>query len=114
MSNPVVFTPVQNSTQSVSVTATSAMSTAIGAAPAANSGLPQLEVVRLLSTVPVCVTFEETVGGGATATTAHMELPAGVPEYFEVLPGRRIAAIRAPSATADGTLKITRMQKRLG
>lgn len=101
MSEPTTLEPV--STVSVAVTVASAQSAAIGSA-----GEAVVIAVRLLANVQTCVVF----GDNPAATTGAMELLAGVPEYFDLKPGQKVAAIRAPDETVDGTLKITRMNKR--
>lgn len=60
------------------------------------------EMVRLVATTDCHVA----VGTNPTATTSSMLLPAGVPEYFALLPDQRIAAIKASGAAA-GSLYIT-------
>ena len=59
-------------------------------------------VVRLVSTAHCFLAF----GSSPEATAADHYLPAGVPEYFRVAPGERIAAIRV---SADGALYLSEM-----
>lgn len=82
------------STQSAAFTSSSAaISNAVGA---------NTRVVRLVATTDCFVAF----GSAPTATTSGLFLPAGVPEYFRVDSGDKVAAIRS---TSDGTLYVTEM-----
>lgn len=51
----------------------------------------QTRLVRILADANCHVE----VGSAPTATTSNMYLPAGVPEYFTVQPGDKIAAVTA-------------------
>lgn len=59
-------------------------------------------VVRLAATSHCCIVF----GHNPTASAAGHYLPAGAPEYFRVVPGEAVAAIRV---AADGVLHISEM-----
>lgn len=59
-------------------------------------------VVRLVATSHCRFAF-----GDAPAATEHSHyLPAGIPEYFRVVPGEKLAALRV---AGDGVLYITEM-----
>jgi hypothetical protein len=58
-------------------------------------------IVRLLATTDCHLSFD-----GSTANTNDIRLPAGIAEYFKVLNGSTIRAIKNTTA---GTLYITRM-----
>ena len=88
-------------TVSVDVQATSHASVAVDAGGTRKT-------VRLFATVPTCIA----IGDNPVAVQTGFELAAFVPEYIDLLGGQKIAAIRAPSATADGKLKITTLTKR--
>lgn len=79
-------------TQLVSVTATSAQSTAIPA---------DCRVIRVVSSVACFVSLKN-----ATATNQEIYLPANTVEYYHVYAGDQVAVI---SAGTDGTLFITEM-----
>lgn len=76
---------------------------AVGAASAAASP-GSGEVVRLLATVDCFVAFGDTP---TADTTTSMLLPAGVPEYFFLPLGQKVAAIQSAEA---GSLYITPME----
>lgn len=59
-------------------------------------------LVRLHPTEDCHVIF----AASPTATTSEMFLPADTTEYFDVMPGQKLAAIKASTA---GTLHITEM-----
>ena len=79
-------------TQTFTVNATSAQSTAIS-----NSN-----IVRILSTTNCHILM----GTNPTATTSEIFISAFVPEYFEITVNDKIAAIRN---TDDGIIYITEM-----
>jgi hypothetical protein len=81
----------QGTDQTRSFTASSAQSSAVG---------PKTNIVRLYATKLCHVKF----GDNPTASTSNMPLAAGIPEYFGIAPGQKIAVIRN---TEDGTLYIT-------
>lgn len=81
----------------VSITATSAQSSAIS-----STSVSGFSVIRLVSTVDIHVLE----GSNPTATTSHSLIVANQPEYFEIANGNKLAAIRA---SEDGTLYITVM-----
>ncbi len=82
----------QGTTQVVSVTSTSATHTT-----AFQTGT---NVVRVQGTVNMHIKF----GNSPTATTSEMKLAPGLPEYFVVTPGQKVAAIRT---TTSGSLYVT-------
>lgn len=59
-------------------------------------------VVRLVATAHCFLAF----GPTPVATAGGHYLPAGAPEYFRVVPGESVAALRA---TADGALHVSEM-----
>lgn len=80
-------------TQEIDTTASSGQSAAVGATTT---------IVRLVTkTAPCRVAF----GANPTAAAADTLLPLGVPEYFAIRPGDKIAAIR--DGASDGKLQIT-------
>lgn len=83
--------------QTVGVTATSAAATAFNA---------NTSVVRLIADTNCFVVFGAD-SASPTATSANgVFIVAGVPEYFRVSQGSRIAVIRS---TADGNLYVAEM-----
>jgi len=60
-------------------------------------------VIRAVATAPCFIAL----GPAPAATAAGHYLPADAPEYFRVVPGEAIAAIRA---AGDGTLHLSEMQ----
>lgn len=89
---PVSAMELGGTTQNVAFTAASAQSTAIG-----GTGH---KLVRLIATQDCWVRQ----AANPTAVTTDTFIKAGVPEYFIVKGGNKIAAIRN---SADGTLNIT-------
>jgi hypothetical protein len=87
------FAPVLTlgTTQDVAVGAASAQSAAFGA---------DTRVVRVISTVACRILF----GANPTALATSVFLPATQAEYFQVVPGHKIAVIQASSG---GTLNVT-------
>lgn len=79
--------------QTVAVGAASAMSQPFGTGTT---------VIRVVATAHCLLAF----GQAPVATAAGHYLPAGAPEYFRVVPGERLAVIRAAS---DGTLHLSEM-----
>lgn len=81
-------------------------SVAIGGASAATTNAfgESTRMVRVVSTTDAFITFAKT----PVATTAHMFLPANVPEYFLVDPGQKAALIQS---TASGDAYITEVSK---
>lgn len=80
--------------QNVTVSGTSAQSAAFG---------EKTQAVRLISTTRCYVMF----GPSPTATTSNGALlEIGIPEYFAVTPGAKLAAIQS---TAGGSLNIVEM-----
>lgn len=59
-------------------------------------------VVRLVATSHC----RFTLGNAPAATASSHYLPAGIPEYFRVVPGEKLAVLRVAS---DGVLYITEM-----
>jgi hypothetical protein len=62
------------------------------------------QVVRLVATQDCHLAF----GTNPTATISAMILPALAPEYFKVLSGEKVAAIKVAAGTA-GNLHVTEM-----
>ena len=91
MAGPPIMKVADGSTISISVSGTSAQSAAISTTTG---------YVRLFSTTLCHIRF----GSNPTATTSNMPLAANVPEYFQITPGQKIAAIQN---SASGTLYIT-------
>ena len=60
-------------------------------------------VIRAVATAPCFLAL----GKAPAAGTAGHYLPAGAPEYFRVVPGEALAAIRA---VGDGILYLSEMQ----
>ncbi|MBP2294248.1 hypothetical protein [Azospirillum rugosum] len=79
--------------QAVAIAATSTASAPFGATTT---------VVRAVATAPCFLVL----GRSPVATQAGHYLPADAPEYFRVVPGESLAAIRA---TGDGTLHLSEM-----
>lgn len=79
--------------QTVAIGVTSHASAPFGAATT---------VIRVVATAPCFITLGRTP---ATADAGHY-LPAGAPEYFRVVPGERLATLRA---AGDGALYISEM-----
>lgn len=80
------------SDKTVSVNGTSAQSSAF------SSGV---NLVRVVCTIDCCLKF----GASPTATASTIFLPANTVEYFGVVAGEKVAAIRTGSDT--GTLYVT-------
>ncbi|AWK90165.1 hypothetical protein [Azospirillum thermophilum] len=59
-------------------------------------------VIRLVATSACFLAF----GPAPVATAGDHYLPAGVPEYFRVVPGMAVAVVRAGT---DGTLHLSEM-----
>lgn len=96
----------QASIQALRPKATSSLTITINAAITGVAVAKGCQVVRLVSTVDTCVSL----GTAPTATTADMPLTANLPEYIKAYGGIDfISAIRASTATANGTLYITEM-----
>lgn len=92
LGNPVhVFNP--GASQNVTTSGTSAQSAALGG---------NTLIVRLIATTDCRVAF----GANPTATATSMLLTAGVPEFFTVQVGSKIAAI---ATGLGGALNITEM-----
>lgn len=87
--------PIAGASQNVTIGAASAQSTAFGAG---------VFDVRVVATVACYVRVDT----NPTAVTTDTYLPAGVPEYFRVSPGQKMAVIQA---SAGGTLNITEMTR---
>jgi hypothetical protein len=94
----------------VPVTLSASVSQAIGESHA--SRLTNRLMVRIRSTVDTCLRFTEDRDEDPTATTDDFEISANTHEYFDVLEGSKISAIRASSASGNGVLKITICAKR--
>ena len=88
--------------QTVSVTGTSAQSSAIGSGNAPTKGNDRI-AVRLVATVDMHIID----GESPVATTSHTLLVAYQPEYIEMQRNQLLAAIRS---SASGTLYITEMR----
>lgn len=86
-------------TQTIAVGVASAQSTAMTAAGAATGGPYGTRLVRLVATTLCYVAF----GANPTATSNSLMLAPNFPEYFQIKPGDKIAAIRD---AADGKLNI--------
>lgn len=89
---------LNGTTQSISITASSA---AISNAVSANS-----HVVRLYLSGATNPCFVRS-GSSPTAVTTDMPIAPGIPEYFNVPAGEKIAAIGTGS---DGTLYVTEVK----
>ena len=61
-----------------------------------------VSAVRLVVSSNAFVAF----GTSPTATTSHMYMSAGVPEYFAIQPGEKVSAIQD---AAGGTLYVTEL-----
>lgn len=105
MAEPTTLEPIE--TTSLAVTTTAANSAVVGSY---NEKAPKIrQVVRVRCTVDVCLRFSQVANEDPTAaTTDDIEISANVHEYFDMLAGTKISAIRASSATGNGVLKITR------
>lgn len=84
------ITPLRT-VQSMTITTPSAQSSAISAGN---------KIVRLVSTIDSYIA----IGSNPTATSASLYLVAGVPEFFAVTAGEKIAALRVGGS--DGVLSI--------
>lgn len=91
MAGPPIMRIADGSTISISVSGTSAQSAAISTTTG---------YVRLFATTLCHIRM----GSNPTATTSNMPLAPFVPEYFQIVPGQKIAAIQNSSS---GTLYIT-------
>ena len=104
MSDPTTLEPVET-LPPVAVSTSPSLSGVIGDYSAAQ---PKFRlIVRVRATVDVCLRFSSSVSEDPEATVDDVELGANQHEYFDVLRGSKISAIRAASANADGILKIT-------
>lgn len=63
---------------------------------------PTTTVIRVVATAHCFLSF----GHAPSADGSGHYLPAGAPEYFRVVPGERLAAVRA---AADGMLHVSEM-----
>ncbi|WP_372400537.1 hypothetical protein ABMY26_35925 (plasmid) [Azospirillum sp. HJ39] len=64
--------------------------------------LPTTTVIRVVATAHCFIAL----GQAPSANTDGHYLPAGAPEYFRVVPGKSLAAVRA---TTDGALHVSEM-----
>ena len=81
-----------------------AQTVVIGAASIASAPFgADTTVIRVVATVPCFFAL----GSAPVATAAAHHLTADAPEYFRVVPGEALAAIRADG---DGALHISEMQ----
>jgi hypothetical protein len=76
---------------------------AIGAASQASAPFGATTTVIRVVATSHCFLM---LGHSPTATAGGHYLPAGAPEYFHVVPGEALAALRAAS---DGTLYVSEM-----
>jgi hypothetical protein len=81
-------------TQTAAYTATSAAIT--------NAVGTSTTTVRIVCTTAAYITF----GVTPVATSAHVYMPAGIPEYFDIAPGHKVAAIQVASG---GNMHVTEM-----
>lgn len=109
MAEPTTLIPLETMSP-VAVTTSAALTGAVGTYHESRSKARQF--VRVRCTVDVCLKFSEDRDADPTATTDDMELSANQHEYFDVLEGTKISAIRASSATGNGVLKVTLCGKR--
>ena len=109
MTEATTLTPLQT-LAAVAVTSAAALTPAIGEAHPKSVGVRTY--VRIRSTVDCCIAFSDSLTDDPVATDASMELGANQHEYFDVLVGSKISVKRAPSADADGLLKVTLCAKR--
>lgn len=62
----------------------------------------QTYAVRIIVTTASYIAF----GGGPTATTSDIYMPAGLPEVFIINPGEKVSAVQV---SAGGTLHVTEL-----
>lgn len=76
----------------------------------ASSAITLTNIVRIVSTVDCHIAFGG-AGGGDSATTNDMFVPASVPEYFEIgdTDGSTLTVVYVTRNASDGTLYITEM-----
>ena len=89
----VVQAMAPGASQSVATSGSSAQSAAFGT---------DTTVVRLMASQDVYLAF----GSNPTATSTGLHLPAGVPEYFAVTAGEKVAALQVSAA---GALNVVEM-----